>query len=94
MSNIWAQEQINRLRAQYPEGTRIQVDSMENDPRPIPSGTKGTVLYVDDIGTIHCKFDNGRGLGLIPDEDKFHVIAQEMEEPMEQEEETMTIGGI
>lgn len=50
MGNIWAQEQINRLRAQYPEGTRIQVDSMENDPRPISSGTKGTVLYVDDIG--------------------------------------------
>ena len=94
MSNIWAQEQINRLRAQYPEGTRIQVDSMENGPRPIPSGTKGTVLYVDDIGTIHCKFDNGRGLGLIPDEDKFHVIAQEMEEPMEQKEETMTMGGM
>lgn len=94
MSKIWSMEQINRLRAQYPEGTRIQVDSMENDPRAIPSGTKGTVLYVDDIGTIHCKFDNGRGLGLIPDEDKFHVIAQEIEETMEQEEETMTMGGM
>ena len=94
MSKIWAHEQINLLRAQYPEGTRIQVDSMENGPRPIPSGTKGTVLYVDDIGTIHCKFDNGRGLGLIPDEDKFHVIAQEIKETMEQEEETMTMGGM
>ena len=42
------------------------------DPRPIPSGTKGEVVAVDDIGTVHCKFENGRQLGLIYREDVFH----------------------
>ena len=58
----------------YPKGTRIEVISMENDPRPIAPGTKGTVEFVDSIGTIHCTFDNGRSLGLIPGEDQFKRI--------------------
>ena len=58
----------------YPKGTRIEVISMENDPRPIEPGTKGTVDFVDSIGTIHCTFDNGRKLGLIPNEDQFKKI--------------------
>lgn len=58
----------------YPKGTRTEVISMENDPRPIPPGTKGTVDVVDSIGTIHCTFDNGRSLGLIPGEDSFKRI--------------------
>ena len=36
---------------------------------------KGTVLHVDDLGTVHCAFDNGRQLGLVPGEDSFHKIA-------------------
>lgn len=58
----------------YPKGTRIELISMENDPRPIAPGTKGTVNFVDSIGTIHCTFDNGRSLGLIPGEDQFRKI--------------------
>jgi len=40
-----------------------------NDTQGVEEGTKGTVTHVDDIGTIHMKWDNGRGLGLIPGED-------------------------
>ena len=58
----------------YPKGTRVEVISMENDPRPIEPGTKGTVEFVDSIGTVHCTFDNGRKLGLIPGEDSFKRI--------------------
>ena len=47
----------------------------ETIPHPIESGTRGTVIYVDDIGTVHCAFDNGRQLGLVPGEDSFHRIA-------------------
>jgi hypothetical protein len=46
-----------------------------NDIQPIESGSKGTVIAVDDIGTIHMRWDNGRGLGLIPGEDHFKVIS-------------------
>lgn len=65
---------VQRTKSAYPPGTRIQLDYMGDDPRPIAPGAKETVKLVDDIGTIHCIFDNGRCLGLIPGEDIFHVI--------------------
>lgn len=67
--------QVDRLKNQYPSGTRIELLSSMNDIQPIESGSKGTVIAVDDIGTIHMRWDNGRGLGLIPGEDHFKVIS-------------------
>ena len=84
---MYDKKKVETLKRRYPKGTRICVDSMENDPRPIPPGTKGTVDFVDDIGTVHCKFDNGRLLGLIPGEDGFHTIQQEETEEMSEEPE-------
>lgn len=64
---------VKRMKDTYLPGTRIELDFMGDDPRPIPPGTKGTVRIVDDIGTVHCDFDNGRRLGLVPGEDVFHI---------------------
>ena len=73
-------ELVQRMKDTYPAGTRIVLDSMGDDPRPIEPGTKGTVRTVDDMGTVHCDFDNGRRLGLVPGEDTFHVdMTQEKE---------------
>lgn len=69
-------EYILYLKSSYPKGTRVRLDRMGDDPHPIPPGTKGTVVQVDDIGTIHCTFDNGRSLGIVPDEDSFHKIRE------------------
>ena len=63
-------EEVAMLREKYPEGSSIVVYSM-NDPRPVPPGTRGTVRIVDDMGTIHCNFESGRRLGLIPGVDEF-----------------------
>ncbi len=60
------------MKRAYPEGARIVLDMMGEDPRPVPPGTKGTVACVDDMGTVHVDFDNGRRLGLVPGEDRFH----------------------
>ena len=68
--------QVDRLKKQYPSGTRIELLSSMNDIQPIESGSKGTVIAVDDIGTIHMRWDNGRGLGLIPGDDHFRVISK------------------
>lgn len=68
---------VKRMKETYKPGTRIQLDFMGDDPRPIPPGTKGTVKVVDDIGTVHCNFDNGRYLGLISGEDAFHAITED-----------------
>lgn len=78
--NDWvrAERMAKMYKEMYPVGTRIELVFMGDDPRPIPSGTKGTVRIVDDIGTVHCDFDNGRRLGLIPGEDEFKIIKEEV----------------
>lgn len=70
------EKMVERIKEKYPEGTRIVLDKMGDDPRPIPPGTKGTVVHVDDIGTVHCNFDNGRRFGLVPGEDSFHKYVE------------------
>ena len=50
------------------------LNSMDDPHHPVPTGTLGTVETVDDIGTIHMKWDNGQSLGLIVGEDSFYVI--------------------
>jgi hypothetical protein len=71
---------VQRMKETYPAGTRIVLDFMGDDPRPIEPGTKGTVRIVDDMGTVHCDFDNGRRLGLVPGEDSFHVDLEQEKE--------------
>ncbi len=71
-----SQEEVKRIREKYPIGTTIILDHMGNDPHPIPDGTKGTVQHVDDAGTMHCVFENGRSLGVIPGEDSFHIVKE------------------
>ena len=83
---IYDKNKVELLRQRYPEGTRICLEHME-DLCPVESGTCGTVEFVDDAGTLHCKFDNGRMLGVIPDVDQFHKIVQEQAQTDEQAEE-------
>ena len=54
------------------------LDYME-DIQAVPAGTKGTVDHVDDMGTIHIKWDNGSSLGICLDTDRFHVVGKEGE---------------
>ena len=83
---VYNEKKVELLRQRYPKGTRICLDSMENDPFPISSGSKGTVDFVDDAGNLIMKWDNGRSLSLIPGEDRFHVIQQEQSQTEEIEE--------
>ena len=76
--NEWdmMQAKSEMCKRMYPKGTRIELISMEDPYNPIQPGTKGTVEYVDDIGTIHMKWDNGRTLGIVPGEDRFKVVQE------------------
>ena len=81
--NEWERQRrkAEYLKKVYPPGTRIVLNSMDDDPRQIESGMRGTVEAVDDIGTVHCEFDSGRSLGLIDGEDDFRTLtAQELAE--------------
>ena len=67
---------VEDIKKTYPPGTRIELISMNDAFAPVPSGTRGTVSFVDDIGTIHPVWDNGRTLGLIVGEDSFRKLSQ------------------
>ncbi len=73
--NEWERlhQQAKRYQAEYPPGTRIMLLSRGRDPCPVEDQTRGTVKVVDDIGTLHCSFDNGRSLGVVPGEDSFRM---------------------
>lgn len=77
-------KQVERIKERYPIGTRIELLSTMDDIQGVEKGIKGTVVGVDDMGTIHMKWDNGRGLGLIPGEDNFIVLSRPQENSQEQ----------
>ena len=43
MYNYPSRQLVEMFKKQYPAGTRIELDFMGDDPRPIAPGTKGTV---------------------------------------------------
>lgn len=67
-------EAVKTTRDKYPVGTLVECIEMKNEVLPIPPGTRGEVDFVDDIGTIHVRWENGRYLGLIEEIDRFKII--------------------
>ena len=61
-------ETIEYLRENFPRGCRVELLQMD-DPQAPPIGTLGTVIGIDDLGTIHVNWDNGSGLGVAYGED-------------------------
>lgn len=64
---------LEQLRKQYPIGTKLQLISMRDEKYPILPGTIGVVTHIDDMGSIHLKWQNGSSLAIIPEVDSFRV---------------------
>ncbi len=67
-------ETLKLLKRQFPKGTRITLIKMDDPYTTLKPGDKGTVDYIDDIGTIHVNWDKGSSLGLIHGEDRYRKI--------------------
>lgn len=68
-------ETVERLRREYPAGTRVELVSMNDPWSKLKPGDKGTVLGVDDIGSLLMRWDNGSGLNVVFGEDKVRKVA-------------------
>lgn len=70
-------ETLERLKKQYPCGCRVELVQM-NDPynTQLKPGCRGTVIAVDDIGTIHVNWDCGSSLGVVYGEDVCRKVAE------------------
>ena len=74
MTGLPTRAQVERIRKQYPVGTKVRMLHMTDPFEPIAAGTVGTVAYVDDAGSVHMKWQNGRTLAFIPGEDTVEII--------------------
>ena len=63
-----SKEIVESVRKQYPVGCRVELVQMDDVQAP-PVGTKGTVIGVDDTGSLLMRWDNGSGLNVVYEED-------------------------
>lgn len=71
---VISRERLQALRERFKPGTRVELLKMD-DVQALPIGTKGTVVGVDDIGSIMVNWDNGSGLSVAYGEDECKVVA-------------------
>lgn len=72
--NFPSKEVIENLRKMYPVGSRVELIRMD-DPQAPPVGTTGTVLGVDDTGSLLMRWDTGSSLNVIYKEDEIKKIS-------------------
>lgn len=67
---------LAELRNQYPKGTKVVLIKMDDVQAP-PAGTKGVVSSIDDIGSIHVRWENGSNLAAVYEEDVISKVSEE-----------------
>ena len=77
-------EIVEKLRSEYPEGTRVELVRMD-DPQAPPPGTRGTVQGVDDAGSILVRWDNGSGLNVAYGADRVRILVGEFTETVKEQ---------
>ena len=63
-----SKERLQSLREKYPVGCRVELLRMDDIQAPA-IGTKGTVIGVDEIGSIMVSWETGSSLSVVFGED-------------------------
>ena len=74
--NYPKKEIVEKLRVQYPVGTRIELISMDDPYSNLMPGAQGTVSVIDDTGTVFVDWDSGSKLGLVYGEDSYKAVKE------------------
>ena len=67
---------IERIRKEYPPGTRVELVEMDDPYSGLQPGDKGTVKFVDDAGTVFPNWDRGGSLGLVYGQDRYRKVVE------------------
>ena len=78
---LYHRDFVERMRKQYPPGTRVEVVSLCNVEEHLKPGMKGTVVAVDDQPALLVNWDNGGSLSLLIGKDHFRAVPQQEESP-------------
>lgn len=60
-----SKDELKRLKEEFPGACRVELVSMDDPYEEMEPGTQGTVLFIDDMGTIFVEWDNGSSLGVV-----------------------------
>lgn len=55
---------------------RVRLIRTSDPYTSLKSGDEGTVMFSDDLGTVHVKWDNGSTLGLVKGEDLWVEVSE------------------
>ena len=65
MNDFPTREAVERLRALFPQGTRVELIRMEDPYTTLRPGDLGTVEFVDDTGSLEILWDCGSTLSVL-----------------------------
>lgn len=73
MNKFPSKEIVLALRRQYPKGARVALVRMNDPYTKLRPGDLGTVEFIDDAGTLFCRWDNGSTIGAVFGEDEIRL---------------------
>ena len=68
-------EVVEQVRREFPVGCRVELLRMD-DPQAPPAGTMGTVIWVDDSGSIMVRWDGGGSLNVLYSVDECRRVVE------------------
>lgn len=74
MNKLPPKEIVENMRRRFAAGTRVELVRMNDLYSKLKPGDRGTVEFVDDIGTVFCSWDRGSSLGVVYGEDEVRKI--------------------